>query len=145
MIIEEEAYLEHFGKMGMRWGVRNSEAGGGTATTVKAIGRGTVTTAKAIGRGTKATYKWSKAHPKTAISIAAGAAFAIRMLSRHKKTPLSEVRKMPFEARGKGWVIQANDGHTFDVAMKEFTKQRNINGISEEKFAIGLEKLRKMK
>lgn len=83
MIIEEEVYaqhlvndvdifLEHHGVRGMKWGVRKAEA----------VGRGAVTTAKAVGRGAKATVNWSRAHPKTTASIAAGAVFAGLLLSR---------------------------------------------------------------
>lgn len=64
MVIDEEIYLEHFGKKGMKWGVRNA----------KSVG-------KSIGRGTKKTYKLAKKHPKATASIAAGTVFVVGLLT----------------------------------------------------------------
>lgn len=70
MIIEEELYLEHYGKKGMQWGVR----------TAKTAGRGVKTGAQATGRGTKraakATGKFIKDDPKRAAFIGFGLVYA---------------------------------------------------------------------
>lgn len=115
MIVEEEVYLEHYGKQGMRWGVR----------TAKTVGRGTKSAAKSVGRGAKKTVKFAKEHPKLTASVVAGAGAAAIILSKKGKTKVNSPTAYPFKASGKGWVTEARDGKTFDTLISNMSKQKS--------------------
>lgn len=101
MITDEEidAFFEHSGVKGMKWGQRKQQA----SDAAKAVGRGTVVTGKvawkgtkAVGRGTKKAVLWSKDHPKTAAAIVVGSTFvALRLKGKLNKRKMSDLPKKP--------------------------------------------------
>jgi hypothetical protein len=99
MIITEEAYLEHYGKKGMQWGVRRAQA----ATVAKATGRVAWKGTKAVGRGTKKTAVWAKDNPKAAAAIAIGGYLVVRKL-QGKSIPIHRVSNDPQTTRGLDFV-----------------------------------------
>ena len=75
MILDEPAYLEHYGKKGMKWGVRNAN---------NKLARKQLNSP-----GAKIGYKIGKAineHPRTARFIAAGATFSATLLTAYGTT-----------------------------------------------------------
>jgi len=89
MIIAEEDYLAHYGKKGMKWGVRRAQAASAAKTTGRVAWAGT----KAVGRGTKKAAIWSKDHPKEAAAIGVGALIAAKMIKgKVGKVKLSAVK-----------------------------------------------------
>ena len=122
--------LEHFGVKGMQWGVRKQQA---------------ASAGKAVGRGAKATGKFAWEHKKGVAMVAAGALLAativkgtrggrhisdaeIRRLPRALRfqgaAPKPNSRQLaPFMAQGKNWIVEANDGHTFDVLVRNLAEQ----------------------
>lgn len=118
MIIEEEVYfsqlrdneiedfLNHHGVKGMKWGIRND---------LKKIGRGTWRATKAVGRGTVKVARWSKAHPKTTATIAAGAAFATALLIRRgrQKYIAASAARASKAAADQHWARVIQTGFSF--------------------------------
>lgn len=70
MIIDEEVYLEHFGKKGMKWGVRKDSSSDSKRVSNKK---------KAVAVGV----------------LVVGAAFTIAVLKKNGNTPISSIPKGP--------------------------------------------------
>ncbi len=122
--------MEHFGVRGMRWGVTTRVVGRGTARTARTIGRGTATTARAVGRGTARTARFANRNRKAtaAAAVAVGAVVAGALLSQRGQGSVASALRSPFRARGRGWVVEANDGRTFDILMENLRHEKEGRG-----------------
>lgn len=108
MIVDENVYsaykitefIEHHGTKGQKWGIRNpkkAEALRVSGKVVRAVGRGSWKATKAVGRE-------AKAHPKAAVSIAAGAVFVAAFLIHKGKIRTSQAEHMKKLAQaGSAW------------------------------------------
>lgn len=149
MIIDREVedfIVEHFGKKGMHWGVRNA---------VNATGRGTKRAGLAVGRGAKKTGQFVKAHPKAVTSVAAsvaiGAAIAGRIISVNKATKVADIAnrnrseamrnirmldqfrevkvRAIWEARKKGTISADHAGRLIALRNKAYVRKFNTQKL----------------
>lgn len=100
--MDVEDFLEHHGVKGMRWGARRKSQSSNEPNRTKHFAK-----RAAIGAG---------------IGVSAVAVGVI--LSRHGGKKISSPKVMPFMAKGKGWIVEAQDGRTFDMLVKGMTEQR---------------------
>lgn len=102
MITDESVFLEHFGIKGMHWGYRKSPAEKAQTHDHR------VKRAKEVGA------------VAAVATAAAGALYARKLLSKKgvNRLPKPNTPQWNFSAKGKDWIVQANDGHVFDIAVK---------------------------
>jgi len=102
VIITEDAYMEHHGVKGQKWGVRKDRA----VRVSKAVGRGSKKTAIVVGRGARGTFRFARDNPETAAKIVAGVAAAGLILKANRGMKARTIRKEDYKAAAK--LLEAN-------------------------------------
>ncbi len=127
---EVDAFLEHFGVKGMRWGVTTRTVGRGTVRTAKTVGRETARAAKAVGRGTVKTAKFVNRNrvATAAVVVAVGAVAAGIILKQRGQGSYFPAVRHPSTARGRTWVAQPSEGKAFDIRMQDLRAERQRRG-----------------
>lgn len=112
---EVDAFLEHHGIKGQRWGIRNAKSG-----------------ALSVGRGAKKTFDWSRSHPRTTSSVVAGASFAALLLSNRSKANKKVAVMFP------DWSATDRAGktiHGFDTGRVMKVRVKDIPKVTANPFA----------
>ena len=94
MIVEEDYYLQHYGKKGMKWGVRNTSRTVSTPAAAGTFVRGTKQRA-AKQRIRQEDYNRNKNKERAIVAagvLAAGSIYALRLLSVHHALKVSRLR-----------------------------------------------------
>lgn len=132
MLIEEGAYLEHWGVRGMRWGVRNKKKE--TSNKFSNNSR--------ISRILKSKEtKQVAARMGIAALVGLGTTAVVSILVRRGNTPVKEISRTVFEARDSHGNVISKIGDKVD--QKTIRALREIN-LSPSAWEEGLAKIRRM-
>lgn len=121
MIVDEAAYLEHYGVKGMRWGVRNDRR-------LKGAKQSSVSNKQPSNNSSRKRVVRNIAIGLGALAVVAGSAYAAKTLSQNKKLSSNNIPKASVKV-GEAAAKRVTQGEPTSVVMASRGKNRGFRFI----------------